>query len=342
MITNNWIKSRLGLLAILLLGVVNPGITQQTPHVVFERWSVQELLPGGRFDAIAHVGGHTVVMGSRGKNPGQLFISRDLGQTWENTGKITEDEITCISHGGGDLVYLLTGKSNFYRSEDGGQSWKWLGTISNNKNTEGYTLSYGIFVTKSGTVLVSDTESSGGHIYRSEDRGDSWHDVGVVSPRALYRFQGTDQGVLVNGWHGSIYRSTDDGLTWEETGRLADSPLYATEYLGDNIVLQGSEAGHVYRSTDEGESWQDLGKISEAADDMVDLGNGAVLLTTYRQAKHLYLSLDFGLTWENLGPLNTGVEGDWFDHVIQITQEDGVVMVGGSHAGFAVRGEVRR
>ncbi|MGF1639287.1 MAG: hypothetical protein ACFCUU_19575 [Cyclobacteriaceae bacterium] len=340
------IYSALLILAILAGSNFIHAKSQQTsnesPHSLLKEWKVKELLPGGRFDAIAYVENETLVMGSRGKNPGYIFISKDLGLSWEQIGKVTEDEITCLDNGGAGLVYMLTGKSNFYRSEDYGLTWKWLSKLSNNENKEGYTLTYGIMVTDHGTVLVSDTESSGGHIYRSTDRGNSWQDLGVISPRALYRFERTGNGILVNGWHGSMYRSQDDGKTWHETQKIAGSPLYATEYLGAHVTLQASEDGHIYRSQNYGETWQDLGKISEAADDFVKLGTGAILLTTYKEGKNLYISSDYGKTWENIGPLNTGAKDDWFDHVIYVDLEDKVVMVGGSNKGFAIRAEINR
>lgn len=341
-----YIHTVLTISIILSAPFFNRAMSQQVemepPHPLFDEWNVQELLPGGRFDAIAYVGEETLVMGSRGKNPGEMFISKDLGLNWQRIGKVTEDEITCLANGGAGLVYMLTGKSNFYRSEDSGHTWKWLTKLSTNVNTEGYTLSYGIHVTDHGTVLVSDTESSGGHIYRSTDRGNTWQDIGNISPRALYRFERTGNGILVNGWNGSVYKSQDDGKTWQETQKIATSPLYATEYIGAHVTLQASEDGHIYRSQNYGETWNDLGKISEAADDFVKLGTGAILLTTYKEAKNLYISTDYGKNWENIGPLLTGAKDDWFDHVIYIDLADKVVMVGGSNKGFAIRAEIDR
>jgi photosystem II stability/assembly factor-like uncharacterized protein len=313
-----------------------------TPHPVFSSWKIEELLPGGRFDAVAYLGEDCILMGSRGKNPGHIFRSEDLGKTWEKIPGITGDDITCLASGGNGLAYLLTGKANFYRSRDYGRSWEWITKISTNSNREGYTLSYGLLVTDHGTILVSDTESSGGHIYRSTDQGTSWTDLGQISPRALYRFERTGNGILVNGWEGSIYKSQDDGQTWNQTQHLCDTPLYATEYLGAHVTLQASEAGEVFRSQNYGETWTSLGLLTEAADDFVKLGTGAALLTTYRGQKNMYISVDYGKTWNNIGQVNPGVPVDWFDHVIYIDKPDRLIMVGGTNQGYAVVAEVDR
>lgn len=276
-------------------------------------------------------------MGSRGKNPGQLFKSIDFGKTWVNTGKVTDDEITCLASGGNGIAYLLTGKANFYRSEDEGTTWTFLAKISENSKFGPYTLSYGIMVTDQGTLLVSDTAPSGGHIYRSADKGAHWTDLGPISEHALYRFERTQTGILVNGWEGGVYKSRDDGLTWQRMQHLTDGALFATEYLGQGVALQASESGRIFRSKDEGETWTDLGKLTEATDDFVKLGDGKVLLTTYKEGKNMYLSEDNGATWMNIGALNPEIKEDWLDHVIWVDSPDGLVLVGGSNQGFAIR-----
>ena len=312
------------------------------PRNIFSNWELKELYPGGRFDAVAYLGNDVVVMGTRGKNRGNIVRSTDLGKTWEKVENVTPDEITCLANGKNGTAYLLTGESNFFRSTDYGKTWKWLAKLSDNISHRNYTLSYGILVTDHGTILVSDTESSGGHIYRSTDQGDSWIDLGAVSPKALYRFERTGNGILVNGWNGSIYKSQDDGLTWKEMMHVTDTPLYATEYIGTHVALQASETGQIFKSQNLGETWHSLGNLTEAADDFVKLGTGAAMLTTYRGEKNMYVSLDYGNSWENIGKINPAVPEDWLDHVIYIDKPDKVVLIGGTNQGFAFRAEVNR
>ena len=312
------------------------------PNDVFNTWNIEELLPGGRFDALAYLNNDVVIIGSRGKNPGHIFRSKDLGNTWERFSNVTPDQITCLTNGNDGLAYMLTDKANFYCSEDYGKTWEWKAKISDNEKYGNFALSYGLVVTDQGSVLVSDTEPTGGHIYRSIDRGKTWKDLGVISEKPLYRFERTDNGILVNGWGGNIYKSKDDGITWNKTQHLSDTPLYATEYMGSQLALQASESGHIYRSQNCGESWDDLGKLTEAADDFVKLGTGGVLLTTYTEAKNLYLSIDYGKTWKNIGIVNPKIKTDWFDHVIYIDKPGKVIIIGGTNKGFVVRAEIFR
>jgi photosystem II stability/assembly factor-like uncharacterized protein len=169
------------------------------------------------------------------------------------------------------------------------------------------------------------------------DSGTTWHDVGTVSDRALYRFEQTDDGILLNGWAGHVYKSTDDGQTWRDGGQLTDSPLYATDYLGGGVALQASESGLIFRSTDNGNTWSQVARFPDAADDFVSLGNGVVLYSTYTGRNHIYLSRDDGLTWSDIGRVPTAADEDVLDHVIAVLHEGRRFAVGGSKQGYIVR-----
>lgn len=252
-------------------------------------WEPQLLIQDGRIDAITAVDNNVIIIGTRAPHPGYIFVSKDYGLTWFELGQVVgDDDIKCLGSGKNGLACLITGKGYFWRSADVGDSWKNLGKISQYGDDQGARWPYGLIVLESGTILVSDTNPQGGHIFRSTNNGESWTDLGPISHRELYRFQNVGNGVLVNGWAGHIYKSLDDGQTWSDGGQLIDSPLYATEYLGKGVVLQGSENGHIFRSKDHGQTWVDLGGISEATDDIVNLGQGISCLNhVYRGQEYV-------------------------------------------------------
>jgi photosystem II stability/assembly factor-like uncharacterized protein len=234
-------------------------------------------------------------------------------------------------------VYLLTGDAHVWKSTDRGKSWFNLNRVSTHPRLGPFQHSYGLTVLATGTILVSDTNPAGGHLFRSEDSSTTWHDVGPVSDRALYRFEQTDDGVLVNGWAGHVYKSTDDGQTWRDCGQLTDSPLYATEFIGAGVALQASDDGAIFRSTDNGDTWTQVAKLADAADDFASLGDGVVLYSTYTGRKHVYMSRDSGLSWANIGRVPTGADDDVLDHVIAVQYEGRRFAVGGTKQGYLVR-----
>lgn len=306
------------------------------------QWHAQPVVPGGRIDAVAYLGDGVVLAGSRDPNPGRLFKSTDGGRTWQNQGDVFAADglaasVSSIASAGDGTAYVLTGTSVLWKTENKGESWRNLGRIHTNDRLEPFLHSYSIAALDSGTLLVSDTNPTGGHVYRSVNGGGDWQDLGAVSGAALYRFTTTDNGVLLNGWGGRVYRSGDDGQNWQPSRQIEPSPLYATVYLDNRIALQGSEGGKLYRSTDHGKSWRRIGKPGGAADDFVYLGDGEVIYTTYTGTRHLFLSKDYGKSWTDIGPVPTGVEGDILDHVVRAPVDGHRGAVGGTKAGYLVR-----
>ena len=325
-----------GVLVALLSGCVTT--TAPPPS----SWQSHAAIPGGRIDAIADLGGGVVVAGSRNPKPGHIFRSADCGGTWTDLGNVLGEElhtgsVTCLASAGGGMAYLLTGDAHVWKSVDWGVTWAPLGQVSTMPRLEPYHFSYSITVLPTGTVLVSNTNPAGGHVFRSEDGGASWQDLGAISTQALYRFEKVGADVLVNGWAGHVYKSTDDGRTWLDRGRFSARALYATEYLGKGIALQGGEDGGIFRSVDHGATWREVARFADSADDFVHVGRGEVFYSTYTGARNVYRSRDYGETWEDIGPVPSGAEEDIWDHVVAVRCGRERFAAGGTARGYIVR-----
>lgn len=309
----------------------------------FRNWTTTELVKGGRIDAIRQLEGSVILCATRGLNRGKLFISNDHGNTWRFLAQPTDAEITCIAETGRrNEFYILTGTAEVFGTQDGGKSWQRLIRLTEQQNSQRYTSAYAIMHTGNGTLLATDTDEKGGHIYRSADKGRSWNDMGAVAKKALYRLEKTGNGIVVNGWDGAIYKSTDDGITWNRKQQLADTPLFATEYAGMGRLLQADQAGDLYYSTNLGDTWKRTGNLTDAADDFVNAGYGAVYYSTYTGKREVYVSIDFGRSWRSIGKVPTGVEGDWLDHGIRTETADSIFIVAGTAKGFIIRNAISK
>ncbi len=331
----------LSLLSALMLTTAAPftkPVDEDSVKAYFSKWSVTQLAEGGRIDAIRQLDKEIVVCAARGAHKGKLFISYDKGLNWRLLARPVSTDITCIAETGRrNEFYILTGTAEVWGTSDGGKTWQHLKTLlAKNKNRQKYAAAYAIMYTDQGSLLVTDTDSDGGHIYRSVDKGKTWQDRGAVSPNALYRLERTGNGILVNGWQGAVYKSIDDGLTWNKMQQLTDTALFATEYLGMAVALQADQSGKIFRSPNLGYEWDSVAHLPGSADDFVNIGYGAAYYSTYTQTKEVYLTIDYGKNWTSLGKLPT-VDEDWLDHGIRLETADSIITLSGTNKGFMLR-----
>lgn len=323
-------------------------------------WTVKELVPGGRIDAVTNLGSGVVIAGSRWPNPGMIFRSTDYGISWEKVktldkpdGTYRNNEILGLMGGTDGLAYLITSNAQFWRSEDKGMTWKWVAQLGGVTGKPSF--SYSICVTAKGTVLVT----SGFSIYRSADHGLHFEEIGPITSHYLYRLQKAGNDVFANGWGGELYKSSDDGKSWKvfaqlgaatdpfdpEGGIMKTQPfLTGIEYLGKGRFMQGTMSGrnYVLRRNDSQRSDRPFSTVKGAIDDYAYLGAGKIIAGTFTEGNHIYLSYDGGKNWRDMGRLPTGSKGDWLDHEIGIMKGDSLIMVGGTNRGFMVRAAFHR
>ncbi|MDP4254693.1 MAG: hypothetical protein Q8938_11855, partial [Bacteroidota bacterium] len=328
-------------LLLIFMGSANPLLAHDIP------WKVSEIIPGGRIDAIAYAGNRVVIAGTRSPNPGWIFYSTDNGVNWQKGQQLASSEkrtgITCVACSANGLCFALNESSELYRSTDYGKTWARIGKVSTGVNQKGGVLSYGLLVTKQGTLLISDTNTDGGYVYRSTDEGRSFTRVGPVSTRGLYRFETVRDGVMVNGWAGGLYKSVDDGLSWELWSQMDTTALYATEFMRPETIVQASESGYIFTADqDKKEKFTTLQQPGGAADDFAYIGYNTLIYSTYTGSKSVFISYDRGKSWVDEGPVPTGVAGDWLDHVIPMELGDSVIAIGGTNKGFIVRAAFAR
>jgi photosystem II stability/assembly factor-like uncharacterized protein len=211
-----------------------------------------------------------------GTRPAALFRSTDGGRHWRQcTVEMAEDcpnvripRVTALTVDPADhsIVWAGVEVDGVRRSLDGGETWSRI--------TEGIDDPDIHDVTTAVTAGKATFTTTPREIFASEDRGKSWHGLGVGrhfalpycrslavkadNPDTLY--VATGDGAV--GKTGAIQRSTDGGQHWKMLKLPVEpnSPIwaFATNPADPDRIVACSHYGELYRSDDSGDGWTKL------------------------------------------------------------------------------------
>ena len=235
-----------------------------------------------------------------GVDPGALFKSEDGGTTWAPVDGLNNHPtrenwspgagglmVHCILPHPADpnRMHVAISAAGVFRTEDGGQTW-----AAKNKGTKACFMPEGQQWPEVGQCCHHLVRSPAhpdlffqqNHcgVYRSDDAGDAWTDIGeglparfgfpiavhpreaqtiYVLPEVSDEYRYAPEGAL------AVYRSRDGGRKWERLARgLPDKGAYlnvlregmATDSCDPCGVYLGTSTGQVFHSRDEGGKWE--------------------------------------------------------------------------------------
>jgi hypothetical protein len=233
-----------------------------------------------------------------GAQPAALFVSRDRGETWTiNESLYDHPHRGNFNPGAGGFclhtivldpvnpqrMYIAISAGGFYRTDDGGQTW----TPRNKGVRAGYNPDpypeYGQCVHKVAMhpskpeVLYQQSHDG---MYRSDDHGDNWTDIGEgklpsrwgfpiavhpTRPRTIYVIpeESQEYHMSVDGKF-TVWRSQDAGETWQPMRKgLPDNAhlvvlreALATDSFEDAGLYAGTNTGQLFYSRDSGDTWE--------------------------------------------------------------------------------------
>lgn len=211
-----------------------------------------------------------------------------FGQSVPNTTTFTLDSVKAVI-GGTSLSDI------FSRAVDSDFDTTYVGAKDRLSNFRNYTIA-ATTTTTSGKWITAVV--NGGYIYRSNDYGTNWTQVGTsqywwgisMDTTGMY------QAAVANG--GYIYESNDFGVIWAQEGTSQAWSAISVSATGvyQTAVVWG---GYIYTSSDYGVTWTQQGDSLDWRDvDISPTGQyqiaavGASGVTGY-----VYISTDYGSTW---------------------------------------------
>lgn len=186
-------------------------------------------------------------------------VSFDNGSVFTNA---FADSTNCV-----DFVDNLHGVATGYegspamRTTDGGQTWIWITPVFTEE-------SWGVYAVKGTSTfyIIPEGDPSGfpvrsgaSPIYRSNDYGASWQQIGTAPIRGTGHPEGfgsqilyiqTEQPYNDNGTNNGIYRSDNGGLSWKAVGGPShnrDRRFVVTGCRG-GVVYAFDKGGYVYKT----------------------------------------------------------------------------------------------
>jgi len=203
-------------------------------------------------------------------NDGGLYISKDMGESWQQlTVKETGISIASLSvlsltvdSNNPAILYLGTRENGIYRSCSWGSHWYKLedgnGIFSGRANV------YDIAIDPkdSQRLYIATYQDKKGRLFRSQDGGDSWEEVYVVSEEEYAVFavavDNYNPSVVYMGTaQGGFLKSTDYGKSWELIKWFDDviSDIVINPQDTKVVYVSTFQEG-IYKTTDKGISWQ--------------------------------------------------------------------------------------
>ena len=198
-----------------------------------------------------------------------ILRTRDGGATWESVYADPDAERPLLDVWFRDAEngFAIGAYGAFLVTSDGGTSW-----TERAISDDDFHLNQ-IAAAADGSLYIA---AEAGHIYRSDDRGDSWLALPAPYDGSFFGVLPlTDGAVLAYGLRGQLFRSENRGATWTAVASGTEATLMAgVELAGGRVVLAGL-AGAVLHS-------DDLGKSFRSTPQSDRKGNVAVLGTADR------------------------------------------------------------
>lgn len=229
----------------------------------------------------------------RYRSTGGVFLTTNGGTTWKQT--LSGETITSVefSPSAPNIAYAA-GRRNFYRSSDGGRSWKQVGRSNYPWGPPGAISGFPIDILVDpddpDTLFVNNY---GGGNVKSKDGGKTWSIASKGYTGALVfdvEMQPGDPNVVYTAARSGLFRTNDGGQTWRglsyPPALFPESYSVAVHPTQTNLLLASQElAGTLYRSKNGGTKWEEVLRLPVGATAVDAAGMKSIVFAP--SAKHV-------------------------------------------------------
>jgi photosystem II stability/assembly factor-like uncharacterized protein len=238
----------------------------------------------------ALVAGHCSIM--RSDDGGRSFARL----SWNPTGVGCDPPIAAVAFAGDRTGLVALDDGMLLRTVDGGTTWSLLAALPGSLAAGGTERPTDVAAS---SVLDAVATTDGGHIYRTNDAGDSW----TLAHSHSAPLRGLD---LLEGGTGyavgdrmSLLRTTNGGLTWSASALEGDLPLASIRCAPSRCLVTVGLADRLLETKDGGATLSEVPQVGDgilavafsSAERAVAAGIGGTMR----------LSGDSGASWSRLG-----------------------------------------
>ncbi len=232
-----------------------------------------------------------------------LVLFTDVSGQWIPDPLISGGPISKIRHLGDDIFILSS--ENLFKSNDLGQTWKFLSGIPETINDFDVNGQTGLIVAMTGLY---------NKIYISQNAGESWELKGEADGDFILL---TEKSIF--SYHISLYRSNNGGQNWKNVFQRPGTPGITNELatIGDTLFLATGFQNVGYglqRSNDNGDTWNRVG-LPGSPDRIYKVKSfDSLVYVSVRGSNGTYSikSDDYGESWTNIGEVAPGIT-EWND-----------------------------
>lgn len=217
-----------------------------------------------------------------------MLVSRDAGKTWRPVGP--SGDAMGIAMPPGSKTAYAAGHDVFFRSDDGGQTWRKERPALPGTDIHGF-----------GASAVAPERLyafvAGQGLFRSQDGGSTWARAGAPpgSTMSMAVAKDGDQDILFASTMEGAQRSRDGGATWEPAREIGSA------YVGASGSRVYAAAGtRVFVSSDGGLRWEQRTFTGGNAVLVAPSATDAETVYVLAEGFGVWRSTDAGRTWERM------------------------------------------